>query len=116
MTLQRLATPVFIAVALLAGAANAQTLIELLRVLGDGAHALYRLEPVSGKRHQLRVHMAALGLPLVHDHFYPVVNDPPEGDYSEPLQLLARRIAFVDPLSGEERVFESRRVLAWAGA
>ena len=58
--------------------------------------------------------MAALGLPLVHDHFYPVVNDPPEGDYSEPLQLLARRIAFVDPLSGEERVFESRRVLALA--
>ena len=96
------------------GAPNAQTHIELLRVLADGAHALYRLEPVSGKRHQLRVHMAALGLPLVHDHFYPVVNDPPEGDYSEPLQLLARRIAFVDPLTGDERVFESRRVLACA--
>jgi tRNA pseudouridine32 synthase/23S rRNA pseudouridine746 synthase len=58
--------------------------------------------------------MAALGLPLVHNHFYPVVNDPPEGDYSEPLQLLARRIAFVDPLSGVERAFESRRALAWA--
>ncbi|MBP6579523.1 MAG: hypothetical protein KA209_06710, partial [Acidovorax sp.] len=96
------------------GAPNAQTHIELLRLLADGAHALYRLEPVSGKRHQLRVHMAALGLPLVHDHFYPVVNDPPEGDYSEPLQLLARRIAFVDPLTGDERVFESRRVLACA--
>ena len=96
------------------GAPNAQTHIELLRLLADGAHALYRLEPVSGKRHQLRVHMAALGLPLVYDHFYPVVNDPPEGDYSEPLQLLARRIAFVDPLTGDERVFESRRVLACA--
>ena len=96
------------------GTPNAQTHIALLRVLPGGTHALYQLEPVSGKRHQLRVHMAALGLPLVHDHFYPVVNDPPEGDYSEPLQLLARRIAFVDPLNGEERVFESRRALAWA--
>ena len=96
------------------GTPNAQTHIALLRVLPGGTHALYQLEPVSGKRHQLRVHMAALGLPLVHDHFYPVVNDPPEGDYSEPLQLLARRIAFVDPLNVEERVFESRRALAWA--
>ncbi len=44
----------------------------------------YRLEPISGKRHQLRVHMAALGLPLRNDPFYPEVNDPPEGDYSRP--------------------------------
>ena len=96
------------------GPANAQTHIALLQRLPGSCHALYQLEPISGKRHQLRVHMAALGLPLVHDPFYPVVNDPPEGDYSEPLQLLARRIAFVDPLSGVERVFESRRQLAWA--
>jgi tRNA pseudouridine32 synthase/23S rRNA pseudouridine746 synthase len=73
--------------------------------------ALYRLEPISGKRHQLRVHMAALGLPLRNDPFYPEVNDPPEGDYSRPLQLLARSLEFVDPLTTEPRVFESQQRL-----
>ena len=55
--------------------------------------------------------MAALGLPLRNDPFYPVVNDPPEGDYSKPLQLLARSLAFVDPVTGVQRVFESRQSL-----
>ena len=79
----------------------------------QGPWALYRLEPVSGKRHQLRVHMAALGLPLRNDPFYPEVNDPPEGDYSRPLQLLARSLRFTDPLTGQERHFESRLCLQW---
>ncbi|MDU7589505.1 MAG: pseudouridine synthase, partial [Acidovorax sp.] len=64
--------------------------------------------PITGRSHQLRVHMAALGLPLRGDAFYPEVNDPPEGDYSNPLQLLARTLAFTDPLSGEARRFDSR--------
>jgi len=79
----------------------------------QGPWALYRLEPISGKRHQLRVHMAALGLPLRNDPFYPEVNDPPEGDYSRPLQLLARSLRFTDPLTGQERHFESRLRLQW---
>jgi tRNA pseudouridine32 synthase/23S rRNA pseudouridine746 synthase len=79
----------------------------------QGAWALYWLEPVSGKRHQLRVHMAALGLPLRNDPFYPVVNDPPEGDYSRPLQLLAKSLRFTDPLSGQDRHFESQLHLQW---
>ena len=66
---------------------------------------------MTGKRHQLRVHMAALGLPLRNDPFYPVVNDPAEGDYSRPLQLLARSLSFRDPLSGEQRYFESLQLL-----
>lgn len=37
------------------GDANSETRISLLRI--DGSHALYQLEPVTGKRHQLRVHM-----------------------------------------------------------
>ncbi|MGL4807904.1 MAG: pseudouridine synthase, partial [Giesbergeria sp.] len=73
--------------------------------------ARYALEPVTGKRHQLRVHMAALGLPLRNDAFYPEVNDPPEGDYSRPLQLLARSLEFIDPLTGALRCFESQRQL-----
>lgn len=72
-----------------------------------GAWARYALSPVTGKRHQLRVHMAALGLPLLGDAFYPEVNDPPEGDYSNPLQLLARALAFDDPVTGQPRQFAS---------
>ena len=57
--------------------------------------------------------MPALGLPLRNDPFYPEVNDPPEGDYSRPLQLLARSLRFTDPLTGLERHFESRLRLQW---
>jgi tRNA pseudouridine32 synthase/23S rRNA pseudouridine746 synthase len=91
------------------GEPNSLTRIELVEVAEPWAR--YRLSPVTGKRHQLRVHMAALGMPLRNDPFYPVVNDPPEGDYSRPLQLLARSLEFTDPVTGEARVFESRQAL-----
>lgn len=92
------------------GEPNSFTRMEVLEQAGDWAR--YRLTPVSGKRHQLRVHMAALGLPLVGDTLYPEVNDAAEGDFSRPLQLLARSLAFADPLTGEHRRFESQRSLA----
>ena len=95
------------------GAPNSHTRMEVLEVSPAGDWARYRLTPVSGKRHQLRVHMAALGLPLRNDPFYPVVNDPPEGDYSRPLQLLARSLEFVDPVTGTARCFESAQRLGW---
>ena len=91
------------------GEPNSLTRIELLEAAGTWAR--YRLSPVTGKRHQLRVHMAALGLPLRNDAFYPEVNDPPEGDFSRPLQLLARSLEFVDPVTGAARRFESERRL-----
>jgi len=92
-----------------AGEPNSHTRMRLLE--HNGRWARYALEPVSGKRHQLRVHMAALGLALRNDAFYPEVNDPPEGDFSRPLQLLARQLRFSDPLTGGERCFESARQL-----
>ena len=91
------------------GAPNTLTRIEVQQVLG--ALARYRLSPVTGKRHQLRVHMAALGLALRNDAFYPELNDPPEGDFSRPLQLLARSLSFTDPVTGAARYFESERQL-----
>ncbi len=91
------------------GAPNSLTHIELLET---GAHwARYRLRPVTGRRHQLRVHMAALGLPLRNDPLYPEVHDASDGDWSRPLQLLARSLAFTDPLTGERRTFSSQRSL-----
>mgnify|MGYP000108356927 CR=1 FL=1 len=86
------------------GKANALTHIRPLQQQGE--YALYELSPVTGQRHQLRVHMHALGLPLVNDGIYPTLT--PEGaDFSKPLQLLARTLAFTDPVTGEARHFES---------
>ena len=76
-----------------------------------GDVALYRLQPHTGRKHQLRVHLAALGIPIVNDAFYPVALPCKEDDMSQPLQLLARAIDFTDPLTGEPRHFESRRML-----
>lgn len=94
---------------------NSETRIECVRQ--EGGRALYRLFPVSGKRHQLRVHMHGLGLPIEGDQFYPVVRRGPNDseDFAEPLQLLARSITFTDPVTGQRRQFESGLELAQAG-
>jgi tRNA pseudouridine32 synthase/23S rRNA pseudouridine746 synthase len=94
------------------GEVNAVTHVTLVdRREGRG---LFRLRPTTGKKHQLRIHLAWLGFPILNDHFYPDVGPTPSWDYSRPLQLLARRLAFRDPLTGEDRVFESeRRLECW---
>jgi tRNA pseudouridine32 synthase/23S rRNA pseudouridine746 synthase len=94
-------------------APNSQTRVVCVHRLGSG-QGFYRLYPVTGKRHQLRVHMAALGLPLMNDPLYPEVLHGPHSlpDHDKPLQLLARSLSFVDPIAGELRSFESRLQLA----
>lgn len=102
-----------------AGGANSETRIDVLD--RDGEIWRYALEPVTGKKHQLRVHMAALGAAIVNDGFYPVlaaVGKKPAGgrtvadlvpdDFGKPLKLLAKHLAFIDPLSGRQQQFESR--------
>ena len=88
---------------------NALTHIDVLEVKGDFAR--YQLKPVTGKRHQLRVHMHALGRPIVGDGIYPLLTPEGQIDYDNPLQLLAKSIEWVDPISGEVRQFESRQYL-----
>ena len=88
------------------GEANSETHVDVLEV--RGATARYALSPVTGKKHQLRVHMNALGLPILNDRMYPPRADTPGDDFKLPLQLLARSIAFTDPVTGESRRFESR--------
>lgn len=88
------------------GEPNTETRIELIETLG--AISRYRLHPHTGRKHQLRVHMAALGLPIVNDLWYPALLDDSIDDYTRPLKLLARSLAFVDPVTGESRRFESQ--------
>lgn len=89
------------------GEANAETEIRLLEQ--HGGLARYELHPSTGQKHQLRVHMNALGLPILGDRIYPqLLPEQSEPDYSRPLQLLARELSFTDPLSGEPRCFCSR--------
>ncbi|MCF1599257.1 RluA family pseudouridine synthase [Streptomyces muensis] len=96
------------------GEPNAVSRVELLEHR-DG-RARYRLTPSTGQTHQLRVHMSALGVPILGDPLYPVVTAPVAvGDFRRPLQLLARTLEFTDPITGREHRFVSPRVLrAWS--
>ena len=88
------------------GEPNAHTMIELIE--NNGAFSLYRLTPVTGRKHQLRVHMASLGMPLLHDNFYPTVKPKGTTDFAKPLKLLAKSIAFIDPITQQARRFDSQ--------
>lgn len=91
------------------GAPNSHTRID---VIERTPHAWrYALQPVTGRKHQLRVHMAALGAPIINDSLYPALSARKQDDFSRPLQLLAKSLRFVDPVNGTLRVFESRRLL-----
>jgi tRNA pseudouridine32 synthase/23S rRNA pseudouridine746 synthase len=90
------------------GRINAITDIELV----DSRSGLgqFRLFPKTGKKHQLRVHMASIGCPIVGDPFYPSITNKNEGD--PPLQLLASRLGFTDPLTRASHSFTSTRTMS----
>ncbi len=112
----------FMQMEVLDGPPNADTTVELMARLGTDEAGLqwahYRLTPHTGRKHQLRAQMNALGLPLKGDRIYPLLQPPTPRqatpDYSQPLQLLARSIEFVDPISAVQRVFTSRRTLSFS--
>jgi tRNA pseudouridine32 synthase/23S rRNA pseudouridine746 synthase len=91
------------------GEPNSETLIDVIEHRGE--LTLYRLHPHTGRQHQLRVHLSSLGIPIVNDAFYPVALPCKQDDVSQPLQLLARAISFIDPINGEWREFRSHRQL-----
>ncbi|WP_278313838.1 pseudouridine synthase [Lolliginicoccus levis] len=95
------------------GTVNAITHIEHAAALEEGL-ALYRLRPETGRTHQLRVHLSTLGAPILGDDLYPGIRERADGDFTNPLQLLAAEIAFTDPISGRPRSFRSARVLEHA--
>jgi tRNA pseudouridine32 synthase/23S rRNA pseudouridine746 synthase len=96
------------------GEVNARSWAQLLSYDALNQAALFSLKPITGKTHQLRVHMAHVGMPLVNDPYYPVLQPKAQAlAFEKPLQLLAKTIAFNDPVSGEAFSFESGRSLHW---
>lgn len=88
------------------GEPNAETRIELIEQ--SNGIGRYRLLPHTGKTHQLRVHMASLGIGILNDPFYPVLLDQAPDDYTRPLQLLARSVQFTDPLTRQPAEYRSQ--------
>ena len=87
------------------GVVNARSRIKLVSCRDNKAH--FMLDPITGKKHQLRIHMSGLGFRIMHDRYYPELRDKQEDDLSKPLQLIARRVKFTDPVSGQAMEFES---------
>jgi tRNA pseudouridine32 synthase / 23S rRNA pseudouridine746 synthase len=92
------------------GAPNSETEISLLGHSGDWAR--YQLKPRTGKRHQLRVQMSALGIPIQNDPIYPqLLAHAKTLEFTLPLKLLAYSLAFQDPVTLQPRYFASNRNL-----
>jgi tRNA pseudouridine32 synthase / 23S rRNA pseudouridine746 synthase len=93
------------------GPVNARSTIRLLAVKENRGRFL--LQPLTGKTHQLRLHMSGLGFGIMNDRLYPELQPESADDFARPLQLLARRLSFRDPISGQDREFVSARELPW---
>ena len=89
---------------------NSHSIITLESEIGNGL-GRYRLTPITGKTHQLRLHMLSLGVPIIGDPLYPRARDTAIDDFSQPLQLLASQLSFIDPIDNRLRRFESDRTL-----
>jgi tRNA pseudouridine32 synthase/23S rRNA pseudouridine746 synthase len=102
------------------GEPNSETLIEIIEgeiIEGEASTnraVRYRLSPLTGKKHQLRLHMSSLRIPILNDRLYPESSPGSVAgadEYSQPLKLLAKTLQFVDPFSRRSRCFESRLAL-----
>lgn len=85
------------------GEANSHSVIRCLQQ--STQQALFELNPITGKTHQLRLHMQALGWPILNDKYYPQLQPLSADDYSAPLQLLAKKLEFIDPVTQHPRCF-----------
>ncbi len=91
------------------GSPNSETLIKLIEKRAD--ELLLELSPITGRKHQLRLHLASLGMPIKNDPLYPTRKTKLSSDFEKPLQLLAKSLAFVDPFDGSERQFTSKSTI-----
>jgi tRNA pseudouridine32 synthase / 23S rRNA pseudouridine746 synthase len=95
---------------IVAGEANSESEIQLTAIRGN--KGLFLLKPHTGKTHQLRLHMLSLEMPILHDIYYPELQPKQPPQFATPLQLLAKQLEFIDPVSGIEHKFESKLHLA----
>jgi tRNA pseudouridine32 synthase / 23S rRNA pseudouridine746 synthase len=102
-------SPAFMQMHEVEGAPNAVTFIE--RIQTQGELAKYIVKPETGKKHQIRIHFSALGIPILNDQIYPVLKPAGQDDYAKPLQLLAKEIRFIDPITLQLRHFTSPKSL-----
>jgi tRNA pseudouridine32 synthase / 23S rRNA pseudouridine746 synthase len=95
------------------GEPNAETLIDVIESFeqDDRALAHLKLVPRTGVRHQLRAQLAALGMPIIGDRIYPNLLDHAPSDFSNPLQLVARKLSFMHPFTGRDVVLQSSFLL-----
>ena len=91
------------------GQSNAISKITLIKYRGN--RAFFQLQPITGKKHQLRLHLSGLGFPIINDRYYPGLLPERKEIFSAPLQLLARKLKFLDPISGRQMAYESNRRL-----
>ena len=87
------------------GLPNSHSEIRCLKQTTD--KSLFELNPITGKTHQLRLHMQAIGWPILNDRYYPTLQPETADDYSQPLQLLAKELQFIDPVTNLRRTFSS---------
>ncbi len=92
------------------GEANSHSQIRCIQQTHH--RALFELNPITGKTHQLRVHMQSLGWPILHDKYYPQLQPKSEDNFDAPLRLLAKELKFIDPISQQPRCFRYENNLA----
>ena len=105
------ATPKF-RMAITEGPANSHSTIRCLQQCTKTQRALFELSPVTGKTHQLRLHMQTLGWPILNDKYYPKLQPQSADNYVAPLQLLAKDLKFIDPVTKQPRHFWCERSLS----
>ena len=86
------------------GEANSETHVSPIHNLGH--NTLYQLVPVTGRKHQLRLHLAGLGIPIINDRLYPAISRSDTDNFSSPLKLLAKSLSFQDPLTGQNTILK----------
>ncbi|MBE7215485.1 pseudouridine synthase [Shewanella benthica] len=81
------------------GDSNTHSEISLIQVINE--IGVFDLSPITGRTHQLRVHMQSLGMPILNDTCYPNLQPKSADDYAHPLKLVAKRLKFKDPLTSQ---------------
>jgi 23S rRNA pseudouridine1911/1915/1917 synthase len=86
--------------AVVSGGREARTNYKVIRYYGN--HSLLEIKPETGRTHQIRVHLAAIGYPVVGDATYGITSPHLSRQF-----LHAARISFSLPSTGQRVEFES---------